>query len=170
MLIGGLTVGGKVGNWGEFRESVMIRAKRYAAIQDPLIAPDGTYPAIGRSIAYRCGAFQLLAQCALQKNLPAEVSPGQARVALTSVIRRTLEPAGTFDEHGWLQIGLSGHQPSLGETYISTGSLYLCSAAFLPLGLTSRDEFWSAPDAETTWSRVWKGQDMKADSALKGRH
>ena len=33
---------------------------RYAAVQERLIAPDGTFPALGRSIAYRCGAFHLL--------------------------------------------------------------------------------------------------------------
>ena len=43
------------------RASASGRA-RYAAIQERLIAPDGTFPAIGRSIAYRFGAFHLLAQ------------------------------------------------------------------------------------------------------------
>ena len=45
------------------------------------------------------------------------------------MIRRTLEAPDTFDKEGWLQIGFCGHQPGVGETYISTGSLYLCSVA-----------------------------------------
>jgi len=109
--------------WGAMAADIRERAKRYAAIQERMIAPDGSYPVVGRSIAYRCGAFQQLADAALRHALPAEVSPEQVRGALTAVLRRTLTPAGTFDENGWLRIGLAGHQPSIGEIYISTGSL-----------------------------------------------
>src|SRR5204863_4924795 len=117
-------------------------------------------------IAYRCGAFQGLALAALRQALPADVSPAQARVALTSVIRRTLEAPGTWDAKGWLQIGVGGHQPGLGETYISTGSLYLCSAALLPLGLSPVDPFWSGPAKPWTAKQAWNGIDLPADHAL----
>ena len=150
-----------------FREKVHARAQRFAAIQERLIAPDGSFPVIGRSIVYRCAAFQGLAQAALRHALPESVSPGQARSALTAVIRRTLEPRGTFDDRGWLRIGLAGHQPSLAEPYISTGSLYLCSMAFLPLGLPPSDPFWTEPRASTTWEKAWSGVDLPADAALK---
>lgn len=40
---------------------------------------------------------------------------------------------------GWLTIGFCGNQPSIGESYISAGSLYLCSTVFLPLGLDGDD-------------------------------
>jgi hypothetical protein len=130
------------------------------------ISPDGAYPPVGRSLTYRCGAFQLLAQAALQHRLPAEVQPAQVRCALGAVIRRTLEPAGTYDADGWLQPGLAGHQPGLMERYISTGSLYLASTAFLPLGLPAGDPFWSAPDLPWTQVRAWRGEDMPADHAL----
>jgi hypothetical protein len=146
---------------------VQERLTRWAGIQERMIAPDGSYPAIGRSIAYRCGAFQGLALAALRRMLPKEVSPAQARIALTRVIRRTLEAPGTFDEQGWLRIGLAGHQPGLGETYISTGSLYLCSVALLPLGLPADDPFWSGPAEKTSWERLWGGQDLPADKAIK---
>ena len=47
---------------------------------------------IGRSIAYRCGAFHLLAQAALRASrCPTACRPAQVRGALTAVIRRTLE-------------------------------------------------------------------------------
>jgi len=150
-----------------FRGKVRDRLTRFAAIQERLITPDGTYPVIGRSLAYRCGAFQGLALAALAHRLPADVSPAQTRVALTAVIRRTLEAPGTFDAAGWLRIGVSGSQPGLGETYISTGSLYLCSAAFLPLGLSASDPFWIAPTAKTTWQKIWSGEDLPADHALR---
>src|SRR6185437_789407 len=110
----------------------LARAKRYAAIQERLIAPDGSFPAIGRSITYRCGAFHLLAQMALNGELPDGVSGAQVRSAMTAAMRRIMDAPGTFDANGWLQIGFCGHQPHLGETYISTGSLYLCAVALLP--------------------------------------
>ena len=160
-------VGDEAAEWKTFREKARERLTRFAAIEERLISPDGSYPVIGRSIAYRCGAFQGLALAALRHRLPHEMAPAQARVALTSVIRRTLEAPGTFDPQGWLRIGLAGAQPGLGETYISTGSLYLCSAAFLPLGLLASDPFWSTAPAPTTWQKLWSGQDLPADHAIK---
>ncbi|HEY0947066.1 MAG TPA: DUF2264 domain-containing protein [Opitutaceae bacterium] len=161
-------VGDEVAEWGDFRQQVRARLTRYAEIQERLVAPDGSYPAVGRSIAYRCGAFQVLAQAALRRMLPAGLAPAQARVALGRVIRRTLGAPETFDEQGWLRIGLSGAQPGLGEPYISTGSLYLCSVALLPLGLPPEDPFWSGPAVPTSWERVWAGENLSADHALKG--
>ena len=146
--------------WERIRPDVLARAKRYAAIQERLIAPDGSYPAVGRSIAYRCGAFHLLAQMALAGEMP------RARGALGAVIRRTLDAPGTFDAAGWLTIGLCGHQPHLGESYISTGSLYLCATALLPLGLKPSDPFWTAPAEDWTARRLWRGEDAPADHAL----
>jgi len=146
--------------WERFRPDIEARARRYAAIQERLIAPDGSFPAVGRSITYRCGAFQLLAQMALAGAMP------QARAALTAVIRRTLDAPGTFDAAGWLTVGLCGHQPHLGEPYISTGSLYLCAAALLPLGLVPSDPFWTVPAADWTERHLWRGEDAPADHAL----
>ncbi len=152
--------------WDALAGPVLARAQRYAAIQERMIAPDGSFPAIGRSIAYRAGAFQLLAQLALQDSLPESLPPAQVRGALTAVIRRTLDPAGTFDADGWLTLGLSGHQPSLAEPYISTGSLYLCTVGFLPLGLSPAHEFWSGEPRPWTAQRVWSGEDWPRDEAL----
>lgn len=160
------TVSPKSAEWAEFLTHERARLTRYAQIQERLVAPDGSYPIVGRSIAYRCGAMQGLALAAWRHLLPANVPPAQARVALTRVIRRTLEAPGTWDAHGWLQIGVAGHQPSLGENYISSGSLYLCAQALLPLGLPATDPFWSAPPVATTWERVWSGEDVPADHAL----
>jgi hypothetical protein len=152
--------------WKDLATREEARAKRYAAVLERLIAPDGSFPPIGRSLAYRCGAFQVLAQMALRRNLPDGVSPAQTRGALTAVIRRTLEAPGTFDAAGWLQIGFCGHQPGVGERYISTGSLYLCSVGLLPLGLPPAEEFWSAPPQPWTAVRAWSGQAFPIDHAL----
>jgi len=115
-------------------ENVTKRAVRFAAIQERLISPEGTFPVIGRSICYRAGAFQNLANIAYLGKLPKEINPAHVRPALTAVIQRTTESPETFDAKGWLTIGLHGHQPSLGEGYISTGSLHLCATVLLSLG------------------------------------
>jgi hypothetical protein len=152
--------------WHRLREPILARAQRYAAVQERMIGLDGSFPALGRSLAYRCGAFHALAHMAWLKLLPEELPAAQAREALWAVISRTLEAPGTFDEQGWLRIGLCGHQPRLGEAYISTGSLYLCSTAFLPLGLPPSDEFWSGRSLPWTQQRVWSGEDVPADHAI----
>ena len=152
--------------WKALATRAEARARRYAAILERLIAPDGSFPAVGRSIAYRFGAFHLLAQAALKRRLPEEVAPAQVREALSAVIRRSIAADGTFDRDGWLQIGFCGHQPGIGERYISTGSLYLCAVGLLPLGLPASDEFWSAPPQPWTAVRAWSGQPFPIDHAL----
>jgi hypothetical protein len=160
------TVSQELRTWEAFRPAFVSRARRYAAILERLIGPDGSYPAIGRSITYRFGAFHLLADMALRRELPEGIAPAQVRAGLSAVMRRTMEAPGTFDEHGWLTMGLCGHQPSLGESYISTGSLYICSAGFLPLGLPAADPFWMDPPQFWTSHRIWNGQTAPADHAL----
>ncbi len=159
-------VGGRFRDWQAMQERILRRASRYAAIEERLIAPDGSYPIVGRSIAYRYGAFQLLAQMALEHRLPEGLLPAKARCALDAVIRRVQAAPGMFDEGGWLTVGVYGHQPGAGERYISTGSLYLCTTAFLPLGLSPDDPFWSDPDTAWTSRAVWSGQDFQPDHAI----
>jgi hypothetical protein len=149
------------------RQVVLDRARRYAGIQERMIAPDGTFPSLGRSTTYRFGAMHLLAQVSLMGELPQGIDPAQVRCALTAVIARMIEAPGTFDEKGWLKIGFCGHQPSLAEPYISTGSLYMCSAALLPLGLAPSDSFWSGNPARWTSQRLWSGDSLPADHAIK---
>ena len=147
-------------------DKALKRAQRYATIQERLISPEGTYPPIGRSLAYRFGAFQVLSQVALLKQLPAEIAPAQVRSALSLVIHRLIEAPNTFDAKGWLNIGLYGNQLNISEEYISTGSLYLCTVGLLPLGLPASDPFWTAPAQDWTSVKVWKGIDMPNDHAL----
>jgi hypothetical protein len=161
------TVQKKDKRWDNLHDNILARAKRYAEIQERLISPEGTFPAIGRSLAYRFGAFQLLAQMTLRRQLPDRTSPGQVRAALTTVIKRMIETPNTFDPNGWLTIGFVGHQPNIGETYISTGSLYLCTAALLPLGLPASDEFWTCAPSDWTQKRAWSSQDLSADHAIR---
>jgi hypothetical protein len=145
---------------------VLTRAKRYAAIQERLISPEGTFPATGRSLAYRFGAFQLLSQIALMNKLPEDLTHGQVRSALSAVIQKMYEAPGTFDRNGWLTIGFCGHQPGIGESYISTGSLYLCTTGLLALGLPENDQFWTAEPEDWTSKKAWGGAEIKTDHAL----
>lgn len=153
-------------DWKDMYGLAAERARRYAAIQERLIGTDGSFPPVGRSLAYRFGAFQHLAQMSLEHNLPDGMDPAQVRCGLTAMIRKVVEAPGTFDENGWLHIGFCGWQPDVGEIYISTGSLYLCMAVFLPLGLNTEDCFWSNPDKEWTAKRMWRGGSCEIDEAL----
>ena len=102
-----------------------------------------------------------------KKQLPSSLNPAQVRGALTAVIQKTFGHPSTFTKSGWLNIGLYGHQPDLADSYINTGSLYLCATVFLPLGLPDTDAFWSAPPAPWTAIKVWNGEDTTpADHAL----
>ena len=167
MLIDVLTVLGRLaGEPHPLMDRVAQRFARYAAVQERAISPEGAYPPVGRSLAYRFGAFQHLAQAALQHRLPEGVAPAQVRGALAAVITRSLGSPGTFTDAGWLNVGLAGNQPSLGERYITHGSVYLCCAALLPLGLPAADPFWADPPADWTSKKVWAGVDIPADRAI----
>ncbi|MBR3931645.1 MAG: DUF2264 domain-containing protein, partial [Tidjanibacter sp.] len=151
----------------DFLEVEKLRYARYAEQQERLISPEGTFPAVGRSLAYRFGAFQALSDVSLRHWLPAAVNPAQVRCGLTAVIDRVINAPGTFTDNGWLRVGFCGYQPSIGERYISTGSVYLCSAVFVALGLPESDPFWSAPDADWPAKKVWSGVDIPVDKAIK---
>lgn len=150
----------------DFLPEQQRRHGRYAAELERMISPEGTYPVIGRSITYRFGAFHALADAALLHLLPDGIDPAQVRFALTAVIRRQLAVPGTFDDNGWLKVGFAGSQLRMSEDYINTGSLYLCMAVFLPLGLPADDPFWSRPSADWTARKAWSGVDVGADHAL----
>jgi hypothetical protein len=150
---------------GDLYPKMLARARRYAEVQERLISPEGTFPVMGRSSAYRFGAFQLLADLSLQRELPPEIKPAAVRGALTAVIHRMMDAPGTFDAQGWLQVGAVGHQPSIREGYISTGSLYLCLCGMLQLGLPANDPFWTAPAEPWTQKKIWSGADVPPDHA-----
>jgi len=145
---------------------LLERARRYAVIQERMISPEGTFPVIGRSSTYRFGAFRHLSYMVLQNQLPEQLKPGATRAALTAVIRRMIEAPGTFDEKGWLQAGVVGCQPASRESYISTGSLYLCLTGLLHLGLPPSAPFWTEPATPWTQQRIWAGEDIPADHHL----
>ncbi len=156
----------QTGRFGLKYSVALARAQRYAAVQERLISPEGTIPPIGRSLAYRIGALQTLAHVSLLDALPSELPPSQVRCAMTAVMHRLMDAPGTFDDDGWLRIGFCGAQPGLGEGYISTGSLYLCSTGLLPLGLPPSHDFWTGPSLPWTSQQIYQGDDAAADHAI----
>ena len=150
----------------EMEAEILSRAQRYGEILEKMIAVDGSYPPLGRSITYRFGVFQLLSQLSLNEQLPESLNPAQVRTALTAVIKKVMAAENVFDQNGWLNIGLYGKQPDLGEHYINTGSLYLASEVFLALGLDNSKEFWSAPAEAWSAKKIWSGENLAADHAL----
>ena len=167
MLVDVLRVFEKDGrDYGTFLEEAIRRSSRYSHVLEEMVGPDGSWCVYGRSTVYRFGCFQLLSQAALQHFLPEELKAGQVRAALSACIDRSLSAPGTFDEKGFLTPGVCGHQPSMAEEYISTGSLYLCAAVFLPLGLPSSDPFWTEKDQAWTSRKIWCGEDVMRDHAV----
>lgn len=150
-----------------FLEVHSNRHTRYAEILERFISPEGTYPAVGRSITYRFGVFHALSQAALKHMLPHTVSPSQVRCALTAVIRNQMKSDANFDKDGWLCVGFTGRQIDMSEFYINTGSTYLCTVGLLALGLPESDLFWSAADEEWTNLRAWNERKVLPDHPLK---
>lgn len=160
----------KTNRYKQYAGKLDTISKRYAQLQERCINADGSFPATGRSIVYRGAAFQHLADMALHKNLPVSLTEGQVRAALTAVIRKTLDAPNTFSTAGWLNLGVCGDQPGLADVYNNTGSLYICTNIFLPLGLSVNDSFWTCEDKAWTAVKIWSGQDVNGDHALEFNH
>ncbi len=150
----------------EFLATQSQRLTRYAEELERMISPEGTFPVVGRSIPYRFGAFHALAQASLLHMLPKEFNPAQVRCAMTAVIKRIMQSPSMFDKEGWLTVGFYGYQMRLAESYLNTGSAYLCSAGMLALGLPATDPFWNAPYAEWSNLKVWNGIEIPIDHAI----
>ena len=117
------------------------RMNRFNTILERFISPEGAYPAVGRSVIYRMGAFQTLAMSAWKYGLPKDLTNGSVRSALTCVMKRMFAVDGNFDDKGYLRLGFAGHQPNLANYYSNNGSLYMTSLVFMPLGLPADHPF-----------------------------
>jgi hypothetical protein len=144
-------------------QQALKRMVRHAEFQERLIGPDGSFPPFGRSITYRSGAFQLLAQTSLLNQYPGQVTAGQVRSAMTAMLQKVFTQCKNFDANGWLVLGFCGPQPMVADYYTSTGSLYMATLGFLPLGLPASDPFWSEPYTEWTSKKAWSSQPFKKD-------
>jgi hypothetical protein len=142
------------------------RMQRYASFQERFISPEGTFPIFGRSSTYRVGAFWPLATLALENNLPAGVLYSQVRPALTAVFKRVFVK-DTFNASGLLTLGFVGaNQSNIADSYSNTGSMYLASFAFMPLGLPASHDFWTAAPTNWTQKKAWNGEVFPKDYAV----
>lgn len=139
------------------------RMNRFNTILERFISPEGAYPAVGRSVIYRMGAFQTLAMSAWKYGLPEDLTNGSVRSALTCVMKRMFAVDGNFDDKGYLRLGFAGHQPNLANYYSDNGSLYMTSLVFMPLGLPADHPFWTAPAEPWTSQKAWSGQEFPED-------
>ena len=144
-------------------ELALRRMQRYNQLIERLISPEASFPAVGRSMTYRMGAFQALSLSAWKYGLPKTMTNGQVRNALTSVMKRMFSNEENYNKEGYLQLGFVGHQPNLADYYTNAGSLYITSLVFLPLGLPANDEFWTSPSEEWTSQKAWSGKPFLKD-------
>ena len=151
----------KVGQ-GEY-DQALKRMVRHCEFSERMITPDGMYPVFGRSATYRTAAFQSLGQVALMEQLPSYILPAQVRCALTLVFHNMYEGDQNFDSNGWLLLGFNGHQPEMADSYTSTGSLYMATLGFLPLGLPANHPFWTDAPANWTTKKAWAGEKIRKD-------
>ena len=151
---------------GEFLDVQLMRSSRLSSQLERIISPEGTYPLVGNSLAYRCGVFHLLSQAALLKILPRNIQPAQVRSALTEVLKKQFTGNQNFDSEGWLICGLNGSQIDICDKEDHTGSAYSCCFVFLALGLPSDDQFWNNPNEEWSSLKAWNGHQVQPDQPI----
>lgn len=150
-------------HYSRYYDRALKRAQKFAIVLERQISPEGTFPVFGRSIPYRMATMQPLALMAWYGKLPAGLTNGQVRAALTAVMHRMFDGRENFNEGGFLTIGFAGRQPDIADWYTNNGSLYMTSLSFLPLGLPATHPFWT--DAPQAWTnaKAWGGQPFPKD-------
>ena len=147
----------------ELLDQAYRRMDRFGENLERMIGPDGTYPAIGRSLTYRTAVFQPLGLLAWRKHLPKSLPEGQVRAATLAAQRAVFRFPGNFDSKGYLTIGFTGHQPALADWYSNAGSMYLAAESLIALGLPADDSFWSTPALPWTAKRAFAGEAFPKD-------
>lgn len=144
-------------------EQAYKRMQRYGEHLERLIAPDGSYAPIGRSLTYRTAAFQPLGLLAWRKRLPKSLPEGQVRAATLAAQRAIFRFPSNFDDKGYLTLGFTGHQPKLADWYSNAGSMYIVAESLLALGLASTDSYWTSPALPWTSKKAFSGQEFPKD-------
>ena len=147
----------------ELLDRAYRRMERFGENLERMIGPDGSYPAIGRSLTYRTAVFQPLGLLAWRKHLPKSLPEGQVRAATLAAQRAVFRFPGNFDAKGYLTIGFTGHQPALADWYSNAGSMYLAAESLIALGLPADDSFWSTPALPWTAKRAFAGEAFSKD-------
>lgn len=154
-------------NFGKLYDEAKKRCQKFSIILERFVSPEGTFPVFGRSIPYRLAAMQPLALMAWHQTLPAELTNGQVRNALTKVMHRMWDAPGNYNENGFLTIGFCGRQTEVADWYTNNGSLYITSEVLLPLGLPADHPFWTCPAEPVTQEKAWGGLPFLKDHAIE---
>ena len=150
-------------HYPRYYKRALRRAQRFSIVLERLISPEGTFPVFGRSIPYRMATMQPLALMAWYEKLPAGLTNGQVRAALTAVMHRMFDGKENFNSGGYLTIGFAGRQPNVADWYTNNGSLYMTSLSFIPLGLPASHPFWTDAPVDWTSRKAWSGQPFPKD-------
>ena len=154
-------------DYQKYYDRELRRTQKFAIILERFISPEGTFPVFGRSIPYRMACMQPLALIAWYEKLPKDLSNGQVRNALTSVLHRMFDQSQNFNAGGYLTIGFCGSQPETADWYTNNGSLYMTSLCFMPLGLAPDHPFWTDAPEPCTQAKAWGGLPFPKDHDWK---
>ncbi len=155
------------GDYQNLYDRAYKRMQRYSHHLERMISPEGYPLVVGRSSTYRNAAFQPLSLLCLDNKLPQDISKGQVRAALTKVLQHIFVKE-TFEESGWLTMGVVGNrQKDLADYYTTAGSMYVASLSFLPLGLPANDDFWTTKSEQWTTQKIWSGKPFPKDYYVK---
>ena len=144
-------------------ERALKRMQRFGEHLERMIGPDGAYAAIGRSLTYRTAAHQVLGVLAWRGWLPESLAPGRVRAATVAAQRRVFADPSNFDPRGFLTIGFTRAQPSLGDWYSNAGSMYIASESLVALGLPADSPYWTLPGEPWTMRLAYSGRDFPKD-------
>jgi hypothetical protein len=133
---------------------------RYSEFLERLISPEGYFPIFGRSAVYRTAIFHALVYSCFNKKISSNISYGQIRNALTTVIKNMFK----INDEEYLQLGFNGYQPEIADVYSNSGSVYFALIVFLPLGLNKNHPFWTEKDEDWTQKKLWSGKIVKKDN------
>lgn len=98
---------------------------------------------------------------------PPETLPAaQVRSATVAVARRIFADPTNFDAAGFLTIGFTRAQLTLGDICSNAGSTYITSEGLAALGLQASDRYWTAPAMPWTMRRPYSGADFREDYAV----
>lgn len=124
------------------RSTVVRHARAWLRFVAPLVARDGGFPRLGRSLGYRFALAAPFAQAALLGVDP--LPPGVARSVAGRLVGRSLADGAIDHATGWLRVGVGGERPAVVERYISAGAIAWAAHAFVGLALPEAHGFWSA--------------------------
>jgi hypothetical protein len=150
----------------ELHAQALKRMQRYGEHLERMISPEGTFSPQGRSSTYRTAVFQPLALLAWRKALPATLTEGSVRAAMTAVHKRIFANPSNFTPDGYLTLGFAGHRPEIADPYSNNGSMYITTESLLPLALPPGDSFWTSPPGDWTAKRAYGDQPFARDYAV----